>query len=226
MQYKRVEDKRLMYVAAEPDGYQAGQKLPLIVLLHGYGAHMGDLAGFAQTIGEGYVYVFPNAPLPVHAGFGVGYAWTPIGTERTLDDVKQASVMLFEFIQQAMEEYSAAPGEVLLGGFSQGGMMTYFTGLPRPEIFKALVSLSGSVPEQDALRKMLPRKRDQRVFVTHGTRDEVLPIEHGRGAEQFLKKEKYKPDYHEYPMGHEIPQPVLDDLVPWIHTVFPPKLSQ
>ena len=69
----------LEYVAVYPVDYQPERAYPLIVLLHGFGANMHDLAGLASFIdSRSYVYVCPNAPLPVQLGPGfTGYAWTP-----------------------------------------------------------------------------------------------------------------------------------------------------
>ena len=69
----------LKYLAVEPEGYEPGKPYPMIVLLHGYGSHMGDLASLCPVIDRiGYVYICPNAPLPLGMGFGSsGFAWAP-----------------------------------------------------------------------------------------------------------------------------------------------------
>ena len=47
-------------------------------------------------------------------------------------------------------------------------------------------------------------------------------IERAQQAQAFLSAAGYPITYHEYPIGHEITQHVLDDLVPWVHDVLPP----
>ena len=100
--------------------------------------------------------------------------------------------------------------------------MTYYTGLPRPDLFAGLIALSSHVPDQDDLRSSLPADRNQPIFVSHGTADRVLPGEGGRESRTFLESEGYAPEYQEYDMGHEITQGVLNDLTVWIHKVLPP----
>ena len=51
-------------------------------------------------------------------------------------------------------------------------------------------------------------------------------MEGAHEAKVFLESEGYRPQCHEYHMGHEISQQVLDDLVPWIHNVLPPIVSE
>jgi phospholipase/carboxylesterase len=93
----------------------------------------------------------------------------------------------------------------------------------RPEMFAGLVILSGALRNPEALLPHLPVKRDQRIFIAHGTHDAVVPVELSRNAVDFLEAQGYQPLYREYPMGHEITQEVLNDLTPWIHATLPPK---
>lgn len=217
------QGKTLKYLAIEPDGYDPGRSYPMVVLLHGFGAHMGDLAGLSPAIeAEGYVYICPNAPLPVQVGFGsLGYAWTPRGEHRSADDLQRAEEMLSTLFEEVMAQYQVEPGNAVLGGFSQGGMMTYRCGLTSPGLFRGLVALSARIPDTDSLKARLPDDRSQPIFISHGTADPLISIEDGRSSRIFLEAEGYKPDYNEYNMAHEITQEVLDDLVAWIHRVLP-----
>ena len=224
MQTKRYEGSTLQYLAIEPDGYDPARKYPMIILLHGFGAHMGDLAGLAPAIdAAGYVYICPNAPIPFQIGPGMtGFGWTPPRDARRADDMERAADMLAALVDDATSQYPTETGQIVLGGFSQGGMMTYRCGLPNPHIFKGLAVLSGVAPDVDALRQHLPDERAQPIFVVHGTTDMVLPIDSARDAVAFLRAEGYQPQYAEYPMAHEISQQTLTDLAAWIKNVLPP----
>lgn len=227
MEARQLQGKTLHYIAVEPDGYDPSRKYPMIILLHGFGAHMGDLASLAPAIdSEGYVYIFPNAPIPFEIGPGAtGYGWTyprRIPQElRRAEDIDSVVDMLAALVDEVTEQYDTEPGQVILGGFSQGGMMTLRYGLPNPDIFKGLVVLSGVAPDEETIRDRLPAERTQPIFEVHGTNDMVIDIEMARDTRKFLEAEGFSPLYKEYEMGHEINQDVLDDLVPWIHKVLP-----
>ncbi len=231
MEAKQFEGKTLRYIAAEPDGYDPARKYPMIILLHGFGAHMGDLVSLAPAIDpEGYVYIFPNAPIPFEIGPGMtGFGWTQprrIPQElRRAEDIDQVVDMLASLVDEVTEQYPTEPGKIILGGFSQGGMMTYRYGLPNPQLFKGLAALSGVAPDEDTIRDRLPDDRSQPIFVAHGTGDTVIEVQMARDTRDFLQSEGYAPEYHEYIMAHEISQQTLTDLSEWIKKTLPPAGS-
>ena len=226
MEAHQHEGKSLPYIVVHPDGYQEGVRYPMIILLHGYGANMADLAGLAPAIHEtGYVYACPNAPVPVPIGAGVmGYGWGAIGEQRTLEETQRIEEMLLAFFDEVMEQYSVSPGRVALGGFSQGGGMTIRLGLPRPDLFAGLFALSSGVGDLDEIRDRLPEQHNQPIFVAHGTEDPFLMDGRAQRSLALLEAEGYTPEYHEYAMAHEITPAVIADLTAWLQRVLPPLL--
>lgn len=226
MEVKEHQGTSLRYLTIEPDGYEPDIQYPMIILLHGYGSHMGDLAGLSQAIDRrGYLYAMPNAPIPMQAGYGVaGYAWTsPSEMDGDVDEEAQhAEERLAIFFKEVVALYHLEPGQVVLGGFSQGGMMTYRWGLPNPHLFRGLAPLSGKIQDTDDLLSRLPGSRDQSIFVAHGTEDALIPVEEARRSLRLLREQGYTPDYREYAMGHEISQEVVVDVAHWVHGVLPP----
>ena len=221
------QGKSLTYLTVHPDNYRKEASYPLIILLHGYGASMRDLAGLTPTINrEGYVYACPNAPVAFDTGPGmVGYGWGAIGDQGDPEEPRRIEEMLQTFFDEVVEQYQVSPGQAILGGFSQGAGMTYRCGLGRPDLFAGLFALSGSRADWDELKGRLPAQRTQPIFIAHGAEDPVSPVERARKAREFLEAEGYRPQYKEYGMGHEITPEVINDLVPWIREVLPPLSS-
>ena len=224
MKTQEHQGKGLAYLNVYPDDYDQSLSYPLVVMLHGFGANMQDLAGLAPAIErEGYVYSCPNAPLPFDLGLGmVGYGWHPPRGAATAEDFEQAENLVNGYFDEIFEQLKATPGQIVLLGFSQGGGMTYRCGLGRPDTFAGLVALSASLPDPEVLKLRLPDQRKQPIFIAHGRADQVVSMDTARVARAFLEGEFYLPDYHEYDMGHEIPPMVLRDLVPWLARVLPP----
>ena len=225
MQAREIEGNSLAYILVEPDDFDEDQEYPAVVLLHGFGASMRDLVGLAPGIDQsGYLYLFPNAPIRMQFEYGMtGYAWTPSGGQPGGEEAAtRAEELLAGFFDETMARHGITEGGMVMGGFSQGGTMTYRFGLRRPEMFAGLVILSGRVTSPEILSQNLPDHRDQPVFVAHGTQDMVIEVEHAQESRDFLTAHAYSPRYHEYQMGHEINQDVMSDLVPWLHNVMPP----
>ena len=221
-----VEGGALDYVLVTPEGFAPGGSWPLVVMLHGFGANMYDLASLAPAIDPaGYVYAFPNAPYGL-MGMG-GFSWSAnrpgavelAGPERSVEERLEATSA------EMMERTGASTGNVVLGGFSQGAGLTLTHGLVRPETFAGLLVLSGFFRDAEDVRPKLPVERAQPIFLVHGRQDPVVPIEQGRETRVFLETAGYAPEYHEYDMPHSITPDVIRDLVPWLHRVLPPEAS-
>ena len=228
MQAREIEGNSLAYILVEPDDFDENQEYPAVVLLHGFGASMRDLVGLAPGIDQsGYLYLFPNAPIRMQFEYGMtGYAWTPSGGQPGGEEAAtRAEELLAGFFDETMERHGITEGGMVMGGFSQGGTMTYRFGLRRPEMFAGLVILSGRVTSPEILADNLPEHRNQPIFVAHGTQDAVTGVEAARESKEFLTTQGYSPQYREYNMAHEISQDVMSDLVPWLHNVMPPLSS-
>ena len=224
MRLREHEDGPLRYVTVEPDDYSDGASYPLVVLLHGFGAHMGDLAPVAPAIDpDGYVYAFPNAPHPLDTGLGpVGFAWAVFPPAEDDDAAFESESLLTDFIDDAQDRLQVPDGQIVLGGFSQGAMMTLRVGLGSPDRFQGLAVLSGRLMDDDTLDD-LPGRPTQSIFLAHGTDDDVIAVEEGRRVRDSLRRQGYAPEYHEYAMAHEIGQDELSDLTRWLHAVLPPE---
>ncbi len=219
------EGEGLTYFLIQPDGYKPGASYPLVILLHGFGASMYDLAGLCPAIDPtGYVYACPNAPFPVELGGGVAYSWSQgmPGTWQPPPGAPTTEERLELFLDEVMEQTRPGRGRVVLAGFSQGGGLALRFGLPRPDVFAGLAVLSGAFRDSADMKERLPAGRAQSVFVAHGLYDPMVGVERGRATKAFLEEQGYPLEYHEYYMAHEITDDVIEDLTPWLHRVLPP----
>ena len=224
MKGEQHQGKSLTYINILPDEYDPAVSYPLVIMLHGFGAQMLDLAGLAPEINpRGYVYACPNAPIPFDLGYGQrGYGWMAPRGQATPEEISHTEGLLSTFFDEVFAQFKTPPGQAILLGFSQGGGMTYRCGLSRPETFAGLVALSGSVRDPKELQDRLPADRSQPIFIAHGRADSMVSLESAQATRQFLEKMGYHPEYREYAMAHEISREVLADLVPWMAKVLPP----
>src|SRR5205809_6762146 len=112
---------------------------------------------------------------------------------------------------------------LVLGGFSQGGVMTYALGLgagrPRPA---AMIALSAFVPTVEGFELDLSPPLPP-VAIGHGTLDPVIRVEWGRQAREVLEAAGAEVLYRETPMYHQLDPDFVLEVSAWIQRVIPPR---
>ena len=215
-----AKDLSLTHLVRQPAAPIAGgPPPPLLVLLHGVGSNESDLFGLAPYLDRRFLIV--SARAPVVMGYGA-YGWfniefTPAGLVADVAQARASLQQLSVFVGELVETYSADPRRVYLLGFSQGAMMSLSLMLSQPEGIAGVVAMSGRLPSE-----ILAEVRDAGAFaglpvlVTHGTFDQVLPIENGRAIRDALTALPVALTYREYPMAHEVSQESLRDVTAWL----------
>lgn len=164
---------------------KSGHAKQLVVFLHGLGADGHDLIELAHHWRDWLpdaAFVAPHAPDPCD-GAPMGRQWFPL----TLRDpaefwrgVTYAAPALDAFLDRELAAHKLAPSNLALVGFSQGAMMALHVGLRRKSPFAGIVGYSGLVVLEHG-KGPESLKSDARsnppILLTHGERDEVLPID-------------------------------------------------
>jgi phospholipase/carboxylesterase len=134
-----------------------------------------------------------------------------------LPSYQEASALLDELAS----ETDIPPERTVLGGFSQGGVMSYALGLgaerPRPA---GIIALSSFVPTVEGLELDLARPLPP-IAIGHGTFDPVIGVEWGRQAKELLEKAGGDIVYSESPMPHSVDPAFLAELQPWLLAALP-----
>ena len=200
------EDLPLKYIVTVPGGSAVGDRMPLVVVMHGRGADANDLADVAPMIDgpSGYRFLFPNAPKAWEAAPGMtfGFTWFE-GLPPDAASLRSARKRLSEFLDAALKLFPTPPGKVVLAGFSQGALMALDLGLRRDDV-AGVVAMSGALDERDL--PDLSSRKDRRVLIIHGTLDEMINVNMARRARRVLESQGLDPEYHEFPMGHQVTQ--------------------
>ena len=213
----------LKTIVVEPDIIVENNDTNLIIVLHGYGANMNDLVSLSENIGDGKsIFVFPNAPFEFQLSYQLyGYAWIfppTMDSEEMPESMTESIDKLMVAVDILIEDYNIKLPNVILGGFSQGAMMSASFGLIRPDIFKGIFMLSGMLLGESYLVSNIQSDNGQRVFVSHGEFDSLVPFSNLNKIVKFLENYGYSPEFHQYPMGHELSLQSINDLGKWINS--------
>jgi phospholipase/carboxylesterase len=173
---------------------------PLFVVLHGLGDSLEGwrwLPGALDLPEMNYLLV--NAPDEYYGG----YSWFEFpGADAP--GIQRSRRLLVELLDDLRAKNFPAD-QITLGGFSQGSLMALETGLHYPHRLAGIVGLSGWVFEIEKLiRDLTPVARSQRLLVTHGQLDPVLPFAESRRQIQQLQAAGLDITWREFPKQHEI----------------------
>jgi phospholipase/carboxylesterase len=187
----------------------AGEPEGALVLLHGRGADEHDLFPLLDALDperrlHGYT---PRAPLALPPGGAHWYVVPRVGypDPETFAEGYGALTAWFDALP-------FAAGDIVLGGFSQGAVMSYALGLGsgRPRT-RALIAVSGFIPTVESWEPDLEPPFPP-IAIAHGTYDPVIPVEFGRAARDRLEAAGAEVWYRESPIEHSIDPQVLLEL--------------
>src|SRR2546422_739195 len=144
-------------------------------------------------------YALVNAP----DQYDVGFSWYDFGGN-ILPGVRRSREMLFELLDD-LRARGFPTEQTTLGGFSQGCLMAIEVGLRYPHRLAGVVGISGYVCEPEKLvQELSPVAFQQRLLVTHGTLDPMIPFAVVREQINVLKAAGLHIQWHEFPKGHTI----------------------
>jgi len=169
----------------------------LMVMLHGLGDSIEGYRWLPEALNLPWLnYLLVNAPDDYYGG----YAWFDLNN--ILPGVQRSRTLLFELLDDLPARGFPAE-QTTLGGFSQGCLMAVDVGLRYPHQLAGIVGISGWVHEPDKLLAELPPvARQQRLLMTHGTGDPLIPIAQVRPQIPLLKAAGLNVEWREFAKPH------------------------
>jgi phospholipase/carboxylesterase len=208
----------LQYLVREPKIKL--DKNPLLLLLHGYGSNEADLFSFAEELPDHYYVISARAPYDLQYG---SYAWYAINfdaNENKFSDVAQARNsrdLIVRFIDELTTQYPIDANKISLVGFSQGAILSYAIGLSYPKKIKNVVAMSGYLNLEMAEANYQNKDFSKlKLFVSHGTVDQVIPVDWARKSPGILQPLGIETVYKEYPIGHGVSPQNFYDFKNWL----------
>lgn len=186
-----------------------------VIWLHGLGADGYDFVPIVKELEQLGLpptrFLFPHAPqIPVSINGGyVMRAWYDIRNvdlQRQEDEqgIRQSQAAIESLIESQIEA-GFAPHQIVLAGFSQGGAITYQTGLRSKHTLAGLIALSTYLPCTDSLEAEIKTANLKvPVLAAHGTQDNIVLVDRGQKAVELLKAKGMPIQWLTYPMAHSV----------------------
>lgn len=215
-----MEKKKLLlehnYRAAKnPSG-----RSPAIIMLHGFGSDENDLFSFAPELPETYTIISLKAPIKMQP---YGNAWYNIyfdNSQGKFSDDEQAIAsreLVSRCIDEIVDQYNVDKNNITLLGFSQGTILSFAVALSYPEKVKNVIGLSGYI-NPDILKEGYAQNdfSKLKIYTSHGSVDQVIPVDWARKTEPFLKNLNVDCSYSEFPVGHGVSPQNFQELKDWL----------
>ncbi len=182
--------------------FQASQKPSdrLLIALHGLGDSIAGYRWLPQLLALPWLNVLlVNAPDSYYEGF----SWYDFPGDPTAG-ILRSRKLLFKLLDEQREK-GFPTEQTTVFGFSQGCLMTWEVGLHYPHRFAGLIGISGYVHEpEQAIKGLSPIAREQRLLITHGRQDPLIPFPAVQEQITLLKTAGLKIEWHEFDKAHTI----------------------
>ncbi|MBD1149989.1 alpha/beta fold hydrolase [Pelagibacterales bacterium SAG-MED29] len=166
-----------------------------VILCHGYGGDGKDisiLAGYWKAYLPDTIFICPDAPEKCDASPS-GFQWfglideTP---EQILSKSLVAEIKLNKLIDEVKEKNHLSANQIVIGGFSQGCMISLQTGIKRKDKINSIIGYSGKIIDIEHLGKNIVSRPN--IILMHGDKDQIVPIDGLLEAKSFFSKNNYE----------------------------------
>lgn len=185
----------------------------LLIVMHGLGDRMESFFDFPSfLLGSRISYLFLNAP----DQYVVGWKWYDLDGQQETGLRKSRELLRKVFAHLEAEE-GIPTDQIVLSGFSQGAVVSLYTGIRQEVPLAGIGALSGYL--FGGLSESTEESKKTPVFMTHGLYDDVLPFQTSEQHAEELSEAGYKLDWRDYPMGHQICQEEMQDFGQWLGAI-------
>ncbi len=216
--------------------WEVGSGRRPLVLLHGYGSSPAEWLPFTATIrpAAGRRFVFPEGPDTGPRGFGRG--WWRLDLSSHLDGtglpdlsrmrpegLATASARVQVLLTEVNTRLGSAQTDVILGGFSQGGMVSAEIAFRSDTSLRALILLSPTIVDEASWRSGMAARRGLPVLLAHGRLDDVLAFRSSERLATLMREAGLRVTWVPFEGGHDMPPTVVTDITRFLDEVDRPR---
>lgn len=203
-----------------------------VIWLHGLGADGHDFERIVPELGlpndMPLRFIFPHAPerpITINGGM-VMRGWYDIVDLDNLDNradpagVIESASIVTSLIENEVNQHGIKESNIVLAGFSQGGVIALHTGLRHPKRLAGIMALSTYLTLADSLKtEATDANRDIPIFMAHGTHDPVIPVALAEKSRDVLIELGWQPQWESYPMPHAVHPEEITSIGRWLMEV-------
>ncbi|MES3038720.1 MAG: serine esterase [Bdellovibrionota bacterium] len=199
------------------------EELPTVFMFHGYGADANDLSVLAHEIQtkSQWNWIFPGGPIKIPIGPNwTGSAWwnidinrwqnTPANGDYDLsNETSPEAPKTREQVLNFIADHKIPWNKIVLGGFSQGGMLAADIYLHAPETPKGLLLFSTALVNKPVWKELVPKRAGGTFYISHGKSDPVIHVNNSQRLFNLLQQGGLKGKLELFDGVHSIPPQVI-----------------
>ncbi len=224
LQYPSIQTARIHM----PDDYDPQERYDLVLALHGYGGDVAEFSSRWAAFDEGnFIFISLQAPYAFGQNGRTVFSWTVHGSsewergdmppeqkqEMFGNSLELSSDMILACLDDMKSRYRI--DSIYLLGFSQGGIMAYWTGFQNPSVFAGIATYSGVIDEELFPEGIIESAADLPIFIGRGMQED----DRATNAKDLLTDAGYDVTFFEYDGGHFFPDEGLRAVEDWIQGI-------
>ncbi len=194
---------------------------PLLIALHGYGAHKRHMMREAQLMAPEHFAIaalqgfHQHIKEPREAGGPLRFGFGWLTNFRSDESVALHHRAVIDLIETLADEGIADPAKVFLLGFSQSCALNYRFAFTHPDRLRGVIGICGGIPgDWETSDRYQPTKA--RVFHLAGANDEFYTPSRISDYERQLRMRAAEVELRSYNAAHEIVPAMRDDVRAWL----------
>ncbi|SFC12641.1 phospholipase/carboxylesterase [Polaromonas sp. OV174] len=198
----------------------------LLVLMHGVGSNEQDLFGLAAHVPAHFHVLSLRAPNVMGPGAYAWFQFSVTAAGRVINEAQEVAsrTQVAQVVAAAAQQLGVPAERVVVGGFSQGGIMSLSLLLTQPALLQATMVMHSRLLEQ-VLPLIAPAAalQGKHLWVSHGTVDAVIPLAHAHAIRSAVQELPITLRYSEFHNAHEITRDELAQAMQWLQALSQPQ---
>jgi predicted esterase len=197
----------------------APKNAPLLIAVHGYGAHKRYMMREAKLIAPEY-FVIASIQAPhqhfrrTDDSYKIGFGW--LTDYKSDESVALHHNFILQIIENLANRNLINREQIFLYGFSQACALNFRFAFTHPTILRGILGICGGIPG-DLDTNEIYKPFDAETFYLYGDDDEFYPLEKFQKFEQNLREVLPKFESKQYAAKHEISDEMRADAKKWLN---------
>ena len=195
--------------------------MPVLFLMHGYGNNEKQFNKLIEELNNNFLIVSMRAPFSFMLTKNRWYEYS-ISNGDTLSNqaqINESTNRIIQTIEIIKKEYNFDEQKMFIGGFSQGGIMSYKLALLYPNKFKGIFVHSGRLPVEYSIKEPNSLYKNLNILIIHGSKDNGLSTKWAYQGKDLFEKLGANTNYYEAQIGHKMNKETYGKIKQWLYTL-------